>query len=93
MAPGEPLLRALGGLRFHHKAQLSGVLPRARLVVVVAGGRVSRFQYSKPLAPAGLGRARLKVEGPLCLGGHLGFTSPKAQTGNCRVLVVAFISF
>lgn len=57
------------------------------------GGGVSRSQYSKPLAPAGLGRARLKVEGPLCLGGHLGFTSPKAQTGNCGVLVVAFISF
>lgn len=35
----------------------------------------------KPQAPAGLGRARLKVEGELCVwAGHLGFTSLKTQS-------------
>lgn len=60
-APPQPLDR----LRFHHRAYLSGFLPRARLVLVVG---VSRFQYSKSQEPGGLGGAWLKVEGAFVSG-------------------------
>lgn len=89
--PGEPLLGVLDRLRFQRMAHLSGFSPRGQ---VGGGGGVTIPMAARSPAPARLGRARLKVEGGLCVwAGHLGFTSPKTQTGNCGVLVLAFISF
>lgn len=91
LASREPLVTALDRLRFQHKAHLSGFSPQGQ---VVWGVRCPASNSSKSQAPDGLGRARLKVEGGHCVwAGRLGFTSPKTQTGNCRVLVVAFIFF
>lgn len=56
MAPGEPLLRALTGLRFQHEAHCAGFLPRARW-------GCPDSKTARPRARAGLGRAGLKVGG------------------------------
>lgn len=60
---------------------LSGISCQGQRCVFVEAVRVRQQQSPRRLV------------GPLCLARRLGFTSPKTQAGNYRVLVFAFISF